>query len=225
MQSVENFYDNLSHEYTELIRKCVPRYGELLFNMFCYLPQDFKPHRILDLGCGTGNLTEQIRLHFPEADITAVDISQEILKECEARFRGDQKMNYVQADFRELPFDPGSFDLVMSSIAIHHIQDPDKKTLYQRIYELLPPGGLFIFADQTRGITDEIYARHLERWKEEAFKLGSSQENWQMWMEHQEAHDHHSPVAWHLDKLRSCGFTEVDILWKNIMWLVVWARK
>ena len=116
MQSVENFYDSLSHEYTDLIRRCVPRYGELLFNMFCYLPPDFKPERILDLGCGTGNLTEQIRLHFPDAEITAVDISGEILKECETRFSGDRQIRYVQADFRDLPFASKSFDLVMSSI-------------------------------------------------------------------------------------------------------------
>lgn len=225
MQSVENFYDSLSHEYTDLIRRCVPRYGELLFNMFCYLPRDFKPRRILDLGCGTGNLTEQIRLHFPDPEITAVDISGEILKECETRFSGDREIRYVQADFRDLPFAPGSFDLVMSSIAIHHIQDPDKSLLYRRIHELLSPGGIFVFADQTRGITDEIYAVHMERWKEEAFRLGSTEENWRMWMEHQEAHDYHTPVTWHLDELRGSGFREVDVLWKNIMWLVAWARK
>lgn len=225
MQSVENFYDSLSHDYTDLIRRCVPRYGELLFNMFCYLPRGFKPQRILDLGCGTGNLTEQIRLHFPDAEITAVDISGEILKECETRFRGDREIRYVQADFRDLPFAPASFDLVMSSIAIHHIRDPEKSLLYRRIHELLSPGGIFVFADQTRGITDEIYAVHMERWKEEAFRLGSTDENWRMWMEHQEAHDYHTPVSWHLDELRGSGFREVDALWKNIMWLVAWARK
>ncbi len=225
MQSVENFYDSLSHDYTDLIRRCVPRYGELLFNMFCYLPRGFKPQRILDLGCGTGNLTEQIRLHFPDAEITAVDISGEILKECETRFRGDREIRYVQADFRDLPFAPASFDLVMSSIAIHHIRDPEKSLLYRRIHELLSPGGIFVFADQTRGITDEIYAVHMERWKEEAFNLGSTDENWRMWMEHQEAHDYHAPVSWHLDELRGSGFREVDALWKNIMWLVAWARK
>ena len=225
MQSVENFYDSLSHDYTDLIRRCVPRYGELLYNMFCYLPRGFKPQRILDLGCGTGNLTEQIRLHFPDAEITAVDISGEILKECETRFRGDREIRYVQADFRDLPFAPASFDLVMSSIAIHHIRDPEKSLLYRRIHELLSPGGIFVFADQTRGITDEIYAVHMERWKEEAFRLGSTDENWRMWMEHQEAHDYHTPVSWHLDELRGSGFREVDALWKNIMWLVAWARK
>ena len=65
----------------------------------------------------------------------------------------------------------------------------------------------------------------MERWKEEAFKLGSTEENWRMWMEHQEAHDYHTPVTWHLDELRGSGFREVDVLWKNIMWLVAWARK
>ena len=73
MKSVQSFYDEVSSQYTDLISKCVPRYGELLYNMFHYIPDDFKPKRILDLGCGTGNLTAEILKHFPEAEVDALD--------------------------------------------------------------------------------------------------------------------------------------------------------
>ena len=78
---------------------------------------------------------------------------------------------------------------------------------------------------QTRGITEEIYQTHITRWKTEAFKLGSTPENWDMWMQHQADHDHHTPVVWHLEQLKEIGFTNIDVLWKNIMWVIVYAQK
>jgi tRNA (cmo5U34)-methyltransferase len=225
MKSVQSFYDQLSSQYTDLISKCVPRYGELMYNMFHYIPADCQPKKILDLGCGTGNLTDQILKHYPEAEIDALDLSEDILKESQKRFMAQPNVRHIQADFREMHLAPGSYDLIMSSIAIHHIPDEDKISLYRDIFQALKPNGLFIFADQTRGITDEIYQKHISRWKEEAFKLGSTQENWDMWMEHQNAHDFHTPVTWHLQQLEAAGFKEVDLIWKNIMWAILWARK
>lgn len=225
MKSVESFYDELSSRYTGLISKCVPRYRELMDNMFHYIPEDFSPKRILDLGCGTGNLTAEILKRFPEAEIYALDISEEILNESRKRFAAQPNVQYIRADFREMHLPPGSFDLILSSIAIHHIPDPEKEILYRDIYQALCPAGIFILADQTRGSTEDIYQKHIARWKEEAFNLGSTQEDWDMWMAHQDAHDFHTPVNWHLRRLEQSGFKEVDVIWKNIMWAVIWARK
>jgi tRNA (cmo5U34)-methyltransferase len=223
--SVENFYDQLSSDYTELIRKCVPRYDEQFYNLFCYLPKDFKPQRILDLGCGTGNLTAAILQHFPNAEIHALDLSADILNECKERFKEHRNISYHQQDFSHLDFPENHFDLILSSFAIHHVQDEEKKKLYQQILAILKPNGLFEFADQTRGSTEEIYQTHIARWKIEAFKLGSTQENWDMWMQHQADHDFHSPVVWHLETLKEVGFKDIDVLWKNIMWAIIYCRK
>ncbi|WP_411275183.1 methyltransferase domain-containing protein [Daejeonella sp.] len=225
MDKVEQFYDQLSSQYSDLIAKCVPRYRELIYNMFHYIPEDFQPKRILDLGCGTGNLTDQMFKSFPEAEIDALDISEEILNESRKRFSNTPTIRYIQADFKRMHLPPGSYDLIMSSIAIHHIDDPDKIKLYAEVYLALKPGGILVFADQTRGINDEIYKKNISAWKEEAFKLGSTQENWDMWMAHQDAHDFHTPVTWHLEQLKQAGFSETDILWKYLLWAVIWARK
>ncbi|MFD1255668.1 class I SAM-dependent methyltransferase [Mucilaginibacter terrae] len=225
MQTVEAFYDQLSTRYTELISKCVPRYEELFYNLFHYIPNNLHPRQIIDLGCGTGNLTAVALQHYPDADIHALDISADILTECRQRFLGNNNVYYHQQNFSHLKFEPESFDLIISSIAIHHITDEEKAILYQQVYALLKPGGLFVFADQTKGITEEIYHKHILRWKEEAFKLGSTEENWQLWMLHQDAHDHHTPVGWHLKQLEAVGFNEVDVIWKNMLWAVIWSRK
>lgn len=225
MQSVESFYDQLSLRYTDLISRCVPRYHEMFYNLFHYLPGDLKLAKILDLGCGTGNLTEAALQHFPDAQIHALDLSVDILNECRLRFKDNDNISYHQQDFNQLDFPTESFDLIISSIAIHHIVDDQKAELYKKVFRMLKPGGVFVFADQTRGITEEIYQKHISRWKEEALKLGSTEADWQMWMAHQDAHDHHTPVIWHLKQLEIAGFTTVDVIWKNIMWAILWAQK
>jgi tRNA (cmo5U34)-methyltransferase len=225
MENVQDFYDQLSSKYSDLIKKCVPRYDELLSNMFLYLQPDFKPLRILDLGCGTGNLTQRILEHFPDVQIDVLDLSEDILHECMDRFANKTNINYLQADFKTMNLPLGNYDLVMSSIAIHHVEDPFKLRLYKEVFQSLKKDGLFIFADQTRGITDEIYFKNIECWKSEAFKLGSTEENWNMWMAHQDAHDFHSPVGWHLENMKKAGFDEVDLLSKYLMWGVFWAKK
>jgi tRNA (cmo5U34)-methyltransferase len=224
-QSVESFYDELSNRYTDLIRKCVPRYEEIFYNLFHYLPDGLKPEYILDLGCGTGNLTAAAIQRFPDAQVHALDISGEILEECSVRFADKTNVHYHRQDFNHLNFEDGTFDLIISSIAIHHIIDADKAKLYVKLRQLLKPGGILVFADQTSGATDEIYQKHISRWKEEAFKLGSTPENWDMWMARQTAHDHHAPTVWHLDELRKADFKAVDVIWKNIMWSVIMAFK
>jgi len=60
MENAREFYDELSPQYTEAIRRCVPRYEEMLGMLFRYLPAVFAPRRVLELGCGTGNLTAMI---------------------------------------------------------------------------------------------------------------------------------------------------------------------
>ena len=225
MEQLEQFYDDLSSKYTDLIKKCVPRYQEMLYSMFQYIPENFKPKRIIDLGCGTGNLTREILDHFTDAEIHALDLSEEILDECKKRFPNAHDITYIKADFKHMNLEPNTYDLVMSSIAIHHIEDPFKIKLYKDVFRALKANGLFIFADQTRGITDEIYFNNIACWKVEALKLGSTEENWKMWMDHQDAHDHHSPLGWHLHQLEVTGFTQVDLLSKYLMWGVFWARK
>jgi tRNA (cmo5U34)-methyltransferase len=225
MQSVESFYDELSNQYTQLISKCVPRYDEMFYNLFHYLPDSLVPKQMLDLGCGTGNLTATALKYFPDAQIHALDISGEILEECRLRFAGHTNIHYHQQDFNSLNFADDSFDLIISGIAIHHLPDAEKIKLYLSIYKVLKPGGIFIFADQTSGATTEIYHKHITRWKDEAFKLGSTQQNWDMWMAHQTAHDYHSSIVWHIDHLRQAGFTDVDVIWKNLLWAVISCSK
>ena len=224
MATTKEFYDSFSSQYTAAILKCVPRYEEMLATLFRYIPNDFAPKCILELGCGTGNLSSLIVHHFPEAKLTAVDISGEIISECKENLKA-KNIKYIQENFTELNFPDKSFDLIISSIAIHHLTDPDKKKLFQGIYEWLADGGIFTFSDQFKGETDELYQEHIELWKKHAIKNGVADKEWKRWIEHQELHDYHSSLKSHLDWLQDCGFKKPDCVWRYSLWSVIYANR
>jgi tRNA (cmo5U34)-methyltransferase len=222
---VERFFDQISAEYTAMIARCVPRYAEMLWALFYYLPAAFRPQRILELGCGTGNLSEQIRLHFPTARLHLTDLSPEIIAQCQKRLGDHAEITYEQADFKDLRYPAGSFDLVISSISIHHLPDAEKALLFGRIFDWLQPKGIFTYSDQFRGASETLYQQHMAKWKEESRLLGSTDAEWQTWMKHQEANDYHATLVQQISWLQQAGFADIDVPWRYVLWTVMRGQK
>lgn len=223
-KTVDHFFDCLTDDYAGAIQRCFPRYQEMLWALVDYLPEDFKVGEILELGSGTGNLSMLLAERFPSADIHLVDVSADSIDVCRSRL-GGSRFHYHTDDFRELQFGEARFDLVASSIAVHHLTSTEKQSLFGRIFNWLTPGGIFAYADQHAGVTEDVYRRHIGNWQTAAMKAGSSEEEWQMWMQHQRDHDHHDPLPEQLDWLGNAGFHAVDCTWRYLLWTAVQARK
>ncbi len=224
-QQVGTFFDQLTDDYTATIERCFPRYREMLWAVLDYIPDVFDPKRILELGCGTGNLSVLVAARFPNAEICCVDLAGESLEECGRRLGGADRVTLQQADFRELEYDSGEFDLIVSSIAVHHLDATGKQALFGKMNRWLSPQGMFVYADQHRGASDDVYRRHIDNWKELSLQAGSSEEEWAMWMQHQADHDHHDTLVDQLSWLQEAGFTSVDCVWRYLLWAVVQARR
>ena len=223
--NVGEFYDDMSAEYSALIQRCVPRYDEMLQMLTDYIPDNLNPKRILELGCGSGLLSKRVFAKYPEAEFYLVDLSAEILKQCQINLGNPKNANFIQADINDLNFETESFDLVYSSIAIHHVKNEAKKNLFVKAFQWLKPNGVFIYADQTRGITDEIYQKHISRWKEKSFELGANKTEWDEWMDHQNSHDYHVDFETQMLYLKEAGFPLRDIIWRNLLWVIYFAQK
>jgi tRNA (cmo5U34)-methyltransferase len=223
--TVGQFFDSLTDDYTAAIDRCIPRYREMVWALLDYLPQSQSVKSILELGCGTGNLSVLLSQHFPTASIHCVDVSGDSLGACRSRLGTDSRFTFEEADFRNLSYDEDSFDLILSSISIHHLTSTEKQKLFRQILRWLRADGVFGYADQFAGATDDLYARHIENWREHASDAGASDEEWQMWMQHQADHDHHDSLIDQVDWLREAGFPVVDAPWRYLLWTVVQARK
>ncbi|MFH8533837.1 class I SAM-dependent methyltransferase [Streptomyces tendae] len=119
--------------------------AEHLASIVTWLPLHTAPHRVVDLGCGTGAGTFALLDRFPEAHVTAVDASAEHLQRLRAKgcaLGVQERVRTVQADLDEAAWpDLGSPDLVWASASMHHMAQPDRAL--RTVHGALAPGGLF----------------------------------------------------------------------------------
>ncbi len=223
--NVESFYNQISSEYTEMLERLVPRYREMLWMILNYIPEDLSPKRIVDLGCGTGNLSEGILMQYPDAKLIGVDLSASILAEAATRLKNYSNISYLNEDFNSLEFEENSIDLIVSSIALHHLTDPQKEKLLQKIYSWLTPGGVLIFGDQFAGSTETRYQQHIDNWKLTSEGKNVPDSEWQLWMEHQEKHDYHTTIENYFNWCRHIGFKNSDVVWRYYLWTVFITHK
>jgi malonyl-CoA O-methyltransferase len=100
----------------------------------------FSPKKWLDLGCGTGFLTEKILARYPDAQGHALDVAPGMLEVLAGK---KLPVTSVLSDAHALPFEDNQFDLIVSNLML---QWTDFKVVSQEVMRLLKPGGLFVFS-------------------------------------------------------------------------------
>jgi tRNA (cmo5U34)-methyltransferase len=130
--------------YLEKVRAEVPLYDELQ-QLVASATAAVEAHLVLDLGTGTGETLARVLPRHPAASAVGLDESGAMLAAARVRLR-EFAVTLVVADLGD-PLPPGSFDLVTSVLAIHHLDGPGKAALFQRVAGALRPGGRFVLGD------------------------------------------------------------------------------
>lgn len=105
-------------------------------------------HRILDVGCGTGNLLRSTGKRHPNVDLTGLDPDPRALARAARKARRAGLDIRLDRGFAQrLPYPDGSFDRVFSSLMLHHLDTPSKDTLLAEVRRVLRPDGLLVLAD------------------------------------------------------------------------------
>ncbi len=112
--------------YLDAIRADVPRYDELQAQTIAAIPVE--PRRVLELGFGTAETTRRVWERYPDAQITGVDSSSEMV--FKARELGWEEMHLGRV---EDPLPDGPWDLVISVLTLHHLDDDGKRELFRRV--------------------------------------------------------------------------------------------
>ena len=130
--------------------------------------------RILDLCAGTGLLSAMLAERVQPRELRLLDASSEMLSRARSRLAACHPVTTVQSLTDPLP--AGPFDAVVSALAIHHLQDGQKRDLFLRIGGVLAAGGIFVNAEQVLGATPWHQRLYEETHLGVARALGSSPE-------------------------------------------------
>jgi tRNA (cmo5U34)-methyltransferase len=220
------FFGRMVDDYDSLIRRAVPRYDEMTDLLVAHLPPG--PTRILELGCGTGNLTLRLIEKYPGAEVVTVDAAAEMTRITMSRIASKHpettRVRAVTARFEDVAFAPEEFDLVTSCMSLHHVRD--KAPLYARMSSWLRPRGTIAFADQLLGATDAIQREHWDRWLAHCRQPGHcTPAEVQSLLDHAAAHDHYVPLPEHFRLMSEAGFRSMDCVWRYGMYSVVVGEK
>lgn len=119
-----------------------------------WLPECGNPPMILEVGCGTGLLTEQLIRFFPQARIDAVDLAEGMVRQARLRLGKHENVCWRRADIAIYPLCSRKYALVASSSALHWILPVEKTVL--RLAASIAPGGSFLLALMLRGTLAEL---------------------------------------------------------------------
>lgn len=178
---------------------------------------------VLDLGAGTGLMTSMFATAFPNARFVLVDVAEGMLALARQRFAHDPRFRFVLMDYaRGIP--AGTFDLVISGLSIHHLEDSGKRALFARVHTALRPAGAFVNADQVLAATAALHRRHDELWLSEVRLLGASEDDIAA-ARKRSMYDRLATLEDQLVWLREAGFVDVDAPYRHYFFAVMSARR
>ena len=208
--------------YDETIRRFIPGYEAMLEVASRELVAN-APALVLDLGAGTGALSEAVLLADGGVAVELIDIDPEMLAQARARLAGFA----VRARFSGIsflgPLPP--CDGASASLSLHHIRTLDaKRSLYRRIHEALRPGGTFVNADAA--VPEEPSAREevLRQWVEHMVSCGIGESEGYEHLEQWADEDTYFPLEAELEAVEAAGFA-AECVWKQGPMAVVVGRK
>ncbi|HMD30935.1 MAG TPA: class I SAM-dependent methyltransferase [Candidatus Acidoferrales bacterium] len=205
-------------EYDRRIRTFIPYYEEMLDAAAALVAP--RAAMILDLGIGTGALSERCLAVAKRARVTGVDSDAEILRMAARRLGRRAQLIHGRYEAVEFP----RADAVVASLALHHIATKARKlAVYRRIYRALRPGGVFISADCTTAKDASLRKQQERVWREHVRRSYSNTQA-SACLRAWGREDFYMPLGAELRMLEACGFRP-EVAWRRGMFAVVAARK
>lgn len=222
--NIASEFNEFSKNYTNDMIRCVPHYLKLMSSFTKYLPQDFAPKNILDLGCGNGNVTSRLLQLFPESYFTLLDASQEMINFCKEQYKAYQ-VEYFESYFKDYKFDDEHYDLITAGFSLHHCNPEEKKVLFKSIFRSLKKGGIFSYCDLMINKSKPAHLKLLNEWKTFVYKSFPDGEKWKWLMEHYDEFDKPDDYNDQIQWLKEAGFKDIRLPTKKNYWAYIQVIK
>ncbi|RAP53400.1 MAG: hypothetical protein BZ138_01055 [Methanosphaera sp. rholeuAM270] len=214
MTDLKKHFNQEAEAFDRRVQKNIPKYPEMLAALINAIPDYRENPKILDLGCGTGNITLKVLERFPKAQVTCLDLSENMIEIAKEKLSQYDNVTYVIGDFTEVILDE-KYDAIISSLALHHIpSDEEKEEMYRGIYDALKENGVFYNADVL--LANSKYNSKLNERisQKDMLDNGVTLEEIKQHEDKQDANDIPTTLYNHIAMLENVGFKEIDVIWK-----------
>ena len=220
INKIQEQFNFVAQKYDNQRRYFIPCFDDF-YKSSIYYRDDFK--RVVDLGAGTGLLTKEMYELYPNAHYVLIDISKDMLKIAEERFKGLNNFEYMEYNYMEnIPVK--NCDLICSALSIHHLENSEKDNLYKNIYKKLSDGGCFINLDQFVGTTETINNLYNKWWNNYINHSGITPEDKAAGRERNKL-DKENTIQETIELLKSSGFKTVECIYSFMKFGVIIAVK
>jgi tRNA (cmo5U34)-methyltransferase len=217
----DHFRVQVDH-YPGLMGRIIPGYAEQRDLMVRLVPfESGRRIRILDLGCGPGLLAQQLLREFPQAELTALDLTNEMLDACRQRAGDESRMDYRLADFRTDDLGSG-YDVITASLSLHHLTFAERPDFFARAYDSLNPGGVLIAAEVIIDESPDVRASQYRLWQE--FMIANGEDGEQWFSKHTDK-DHPATITSLISWLGVAGFVGAGWYWRQLNFAVLRAAR
>jgi tRNA (cmo5U34)-methyltransferase len=215
MKNIKQHFESEAKEYDNIIKKLIPYYEQMIDALIDTIPFGADSDiRIIDLGCGTGTISQKISKKFPNSTIVCLDIAANMIDIAKYKLEKHSSTDFILGDFSNIEFN-NQFDVVVSSLALHHLEtDSDKKKFYAKIYKILNNKGVFFNADVVLASTEYLQKQYIDRWKKYMNRSVSIDEIENKWIPTYEDEDRPAKLIDQLNWLKEIGFESTDVVWK-----------
>lgn len=229
-------YDDWQRTWDQQQEAYLP-YREEAFDSLIDVATVVEPARVLDLAGGPGSFSLRLLRRLPDAKVTLLDYDPVLLEIARASL--PPAVTVVSANLSAPGWTAGipggQFDAIFSTASLHCFDGTRLGALYGEVRELLRPGGLFVNADRMEERGLPTVTKLLER---------QADDGWKRWWERAavapelrqpmaerartcdgESADFYPDSDWHLQALRTAGFTESGVLWRRYCQAAVVAMR
>lgn len=224
MEHVRQAFNKFATEYDTHREYIIPNMREYYGAAVWAMESPAARPDILDVGAGTGLMSAILLEKFPDARLTLMDISENMLDMARKRFASRPETKYVVCDYSCSDLG-GPYDIICSALSIHHLETEDKHQLFRRIFAALRPGGMFVNADQADGETVYFRQRYLDYWNEFLASGPMTKDQHAEILKRRDTLDKNEKLSLQLAWLHEAGFPDVDVVYKNRTFIVTVAKK
>ena len=217
MSDIQNNTETDASTYDTFILQLQPKYEEMLEVVVNCLPDTNENPTILDIGCGTGNLSLKIYQRFPNAKVICIDESLDYLKICQVKLNAFPNTEFLSGNFNDYSGENEKFDAIIMSFAFLEIArtDEEKITFLTKCKNLLKKDGVIYMAESIKPENNPYLESLYTQMAEAHRKLNCLDENDKRFKKYQKINSEFGcNLRKYVEVFNKAGFNNFNLVWK-----------